>query len=245
MAGIFEKFASHDDEMRFVRMRQVLVNDYRLLAREEPSVARRLQMSELTIPDKRSFYIAMDKLQQEIQRVCMMIVPELRKLNAACIAYNVQEQNPITGMWKRFAPVDKDLIAEYPLCTDWKKLVGEKKRVRYAEENFRTELLKVILGCVDRGATLPPNKPVSSTSSLREVRNCYVELLGHFGSCSRCLAPMAAKSTLLQLRIRWPRMQNRTLPDRCRECSVDAFDMMLNPQNYAHLHNQSVLSRNY
>eukprot|EP00658_Telonema_sp_P-2_P035638 TRINITY_DN25877_c0_g1_i1.p1 TRINITY_DN25877_c0_g1~~TRINITY_DN25877_c0_g1_i1.p1 ORF type:complete len:130 (+),score=20.96 TRINITY_DN25877_c0_g1_i1:434-823(+) len=119
----------------------------------------------------------------------------------------------------------------YPPYTNWKMLLVEEKRLEYTIENFKQELLKILVQCEQRGARLP--EMVTEDASVDQVHTTYVRLKGHFDSCCRCLFPMAPKDTLVHLRLLWPHVTDSKFPDRCRDCmvgvSIGTLDFEMSP----------------
>ena len=157
-------------------------------------------------------------LQKTVLDLSEQLVASLRSLNSKCIANNTPEQDPVTGMWKKYVSVPKDMIQVFPQCTDWKGLLGEHKRIQYILSNYKDELVKVIKGCIARKARVTSAHELDETISVDQALQMYESLKGPFDACSRCLFPMAPRSTLIQLRILWPKVQDAVFRDRCRDC---------------------------
>ena len=220
-AGVFETFKDKNDEMQFLRMRHVIAQDFRALARQGRYSGPFAHETE--IHDRKTFYSAQDELQSIVQNYAATLVKNLRRMNNFCVTRNIPEQNHVTGEWVRFVPVAKDILATYPPCNDWRLLLRETERLQYATNNYKSELLKIVQQCVERGARLPPDHEVTAESPVDRVHATYFHLRGHFEACKRCLFPMASKPTLVQLRLLWPRVQDGTLKDRCRDCNTSIF----------------------
>ena len=222
-AAVFEAFADKHDEMQFLRMRHVLAEDFAALEKQGRYAGP--YSNETTIPDKRAFYVAQDKLQILIQEFSSELVSQLRRLNGFCASRQIMEQNTVTGEWGHFVPAAPELLAKYPPCTDWRRLLATRDRLEYATKNYKSELLRIITRCIQRGARLSTaDAQVDHTSTVERVHEVYFRVRGHFSACQRCLFPMATKATLVQLRLMWPHVQHGHFPDRCRECCSSAFD---------------------
>jgi len=220
-AGVFETFKDKNDEMQFLRMRHVIAQDFRALAKQGRYSGPFAHETE--IHDRKMFYSAQDELQSIVQNYAATLVKNLRRMNNFCVTRNIPEQNHVTGEWIRYTPVDKAILATYPPCNDWRLLLRETERLQYATTNYKSELLKIIHQCVERGARLPAEHAVNAESPVDRVHAAYFHMRGHFEACKRCLFPMASKPTLIQLRLLWPRVQDSTLKDRCRECNTSVF----------------------
>ena len=61
----------------------------------------------------------------------------------------------MTGQWVPYTAVPAELVATYPPCSDWKRLMKERERLTYATENYKFELLRIIRQAVARGAKFP------------------------------------------------------------------------------------------
>lgn len=220
-AGVNESFTDANDELTFLRMRHMLSRDFKALAKEGhysgPFV------NETNIPDRRTFFSAQDELQLIVITVSQQLVRDLRRLDTFCVNRQIPEQNFITGEWLPYQCVSPRLLAKYPPCTDWKFLTKEKHRLAYATDNYRKELIKIVRSCIQRGARLPLGESVDNDSPVDYVHACYFKLRGNFQACRRCLFPMTAKNTLIQLRLLWPHVQDPKFPDRCKDCNTSAF----------------------
>jgi len=231
------------DEMAFLRMRHVVSRELRDL-QELGQHDGGAYTHETSITCKRKLRVAQDELQRLSATFSEMLVAALRKLNAFSVAKKIPEQD-VTGMWKPFTPVPRELLAEFPPCTDWRRLLAEQRRLHYAAENYRDELVRVIRGCVLRGAKASPAieallshaatydgdsscgstrrgdsraEAAAEVMSVEAVHRTYAQLKGYFEHCSRCLYPMAPKQTLVSMRLLWPKVQDTVFPERCREC---------------------------
>jgi myosin heavy subunit len=215
-ANVYEVFRDRMDEMAFIRMRHLLCKEFREL--HEMGRYDGPFTDETNIANKRRFFLAQEKLQRIVSELSEQLVASLRSLNSKCIANSTPEQDPVTGMWKRYVPVPKSMIQVFPQCTDWKGLLAEHKRIQYILSNYKDELVKVIKGCVARKARVTSAHELDGAVSVDQALQMYESLKGPFEACSRCLFPMAPRSTLIQLRILWPKVQDAVFRDRCRDC---------------------------
>ena len=219
MAGVFETFSDRHQEMQFIRRRHILSLEFKALSKEGRYAGP--FTNETEIPDRKTFFIAQDQLQLLSSAFSEELVKEIQVLNAFCVKRGIPEQNPVTGQWLPFMPVPAELVATYPPCNDWKRLIKERERLTYTTENYKMELLKIIRGCVHRGAKFSVD--VDENSSVEQVHTLYHNIRGHFSICKRCLYPMATKGTLIQLRLLWPHVQDPTFSDRCKDCNTSVF----------------------
>jgi myosin heavy subunit len=220
-ANVFETFKDKNDEMQFLRMRHVIAQDFKALAKQGQYNGPYVYETE--IPNRAAFFSAQDKLQSIVQEYAAELVKLLRRLNTFCTTRGIPEQNHVTGEWTKYVPVARELLATYPPCNEWRLLLSETERLQYATDNYKRELLKILQQCHARGARLPAELMVNESSPVDKVHEAYFTLRGHFQACKRCLVPMASKATLVQMRLLWPHVQDSTLKDRCRECNTSIF----------------------
>ncbi|CUG87167.1 myosin heavy chain mya2-related protein, putative [Bodo saltans] len=213
---VFETFRDPMDEMSFLRMRHIVAKELRDL--HSLSKYNGIYTNETVITTKKKLFLAQEELQRISSDFSETLVVVLRKLNTFCVKKSIPEQD-VTGVWHPFAVVSKDLVAEFPPCSDWRRLLAEQRRLHYAVENYKEELVKVIHGCVQRGAKLGAAAELDAeTASVDAVHKLYSNLKGYFKTCSRCLYPMATKSTLVNMRLLWPKVEDTVFTERCREC---------------------------
>ena len=232
--NIFETFRDKMDETNFIRQRHIITRQFRKLAQHQNYDGHFVH--ETAICDRKTMQYASELLQRISLEFGEELVKVLRKLNGYCISKGIPEQHHVTGHWHPFRPVPKEMTQTYPPYTNWKMLLVEEKRLEYTIENFKCELLKILVQCEQRGARLP--EAVTEESSVHEVHTTYVRLKGHFDSCCRCLFPMAPKDTLVHLRLLWPHVTDSKFPDRCRDCmqgvSIGAIDFDMSPGRQSH-----------
>lgn len=214
-SNVFETFRDKNDEMGFLRMRHLLAKEFRELAALDRYNGPLVQ--ETSITDKKTFNAAQDLLQTLTLRFAQSLVHVIRRMNAFCLKKNIPEQDHVTGLWQPYNPVPREMVQKFPLYTDWKRLLEEQRRLHYAVENYRNELMNVFQQCVQRGARVP-GVTLHEKSTVSDAHEAYLALKGHFEVCGRCLFPMAPKQTLVYSRLLWPKVKDVAFPDRCHEC---------------------------